>query len=222
MGKRMSNVDSEEKAKLLEMFSEVGISTYRNLLKHRIILLNGEIKENIIERIVFPLIQLSKANPRKPITLVINSEGGNHEDAQAVVDTIMYSKTHITTLVLGKAMSAAFDIFLAGDHRIVHANSLLMCHCGTENPGNKTLPNHISDAKLLQTYLERWAKFYASRTKISESEWLQIMESSKDRYFFPEEAVLKGIAHEIHQPRTEKLQPTHIRKKKSNRSKRNK
>lgn len=197
---------------------EVVSSTYKNLLQDRIILINGEIKEDIIEKAVIQVALLSQNKPRTPITILINSFGGSPEDAQALVDMIQYTKTPITTIVLGKAMSAAFDIFLAGDYRIAYANSILMCHAGSE----AVKPSPIPFIKDLTNYhlelFKRWSKYYASRTKLPYDEWYKIIESGKDRYFFPEEALKVGIIHDIHSPQ-QKHKPLLAKKRKHKKAK---
>jgi ATP-dependent protease ClpP protease subunit len=188
-------------------FVETTYQTYKDLLKDRTILLNGEIKENIIERVVMQINKLAKEHPATPIHIVLNSYGGSTFDAQAVVDTIRSTKTPIITKVLGKAMSAAFDIFLAGDLRIVLGNSVVMCHCGAQDLENIKLSDSIDEAKFTSELFKRWAKYYASRTKMSEKEWLNLLKSGKDRYFFPEECVDLEIAHQIEEYTDKKHNP---------------
>ena len=149
-------------------FQETIQQTHKDLLKNRTILINGEIKENIIERVVMQIKKLSESHPATPIDIVLNSYGGSTFDAQAVVDTMRATKTPIVTKVLGKAMSAAFDIFLAGDLRIVLGNSVLMCHCGAQDLENIKLSDSLDEAKFTAELFKRWATYYASPTKLSE------------------------------------------------------
>lgn len=191
--------NDDDKNEHQDPFSSLGLDTHQNLLKSRIILLNGDVKENIIERAAIPLIKFTDGNKaQKPVQILLNSYGGNMEDAQAVIDIIRTTKTHIVTKVLGKAMSAAFDIFLAGDKRIIYPNSILMCHAGGTAMAYKPLPYYNDEAKLFSQLYDRWATFYASRTNISKKEWLDIITSGKDHYFQAEEALAKGLAHEIY------------------------
>jgi ATP-dependent Clp protease protease subunit len=147
---------------------------------------------------VIPLFKMNSRDEKKKITILINSYGGCAEDSQAVIDTICSMKTLVETKVLGKAMSAAFDIFMAGDHRVVFQNSILMMHCGSNHYGLRKLSDLQIEAKLNEEWFHRWAKYYAQRTKVSEQEWYDMIASGKDIYFFPEEALAKGLAHAIH------------------------
>lgn len=200
MSRKAPLESDNEKNEQQDPFNSLGLDTHQNLLKSRIILLNGDVKENIIERAAIPLIKFTDGTKaQKPVQILLNSFGGNMEDAQAVIDIMRTTKTHIVTKVLGKAMSAAFDIFLAGDKRIIYQNSILMCHAGNTAMAFKPLPYYNDDAKLFSQMYERWASFYASRTKISKKEWLEIITSGKDRYFLAEEALAKGLAHQVYQ-----------------------
>lgn len=62
-------------------------------------------------------------NKRDPIKLYINSCGGTIYDMWALIDAIQNSKTPIHTYCMGYAMSAAFDIFLAGHKRYCYKHS---------------------------------------------------------------------------------------------------
>lgn len=180
-------------------YQQFSFESYQALLKDRTILFTGEIRDNVIERIVLPLTTLSQKNI-KPIKLLIHSEGGSVEAGQAVVDAIITSKAPVITVALGKAMSAGFDIFLAGTHRVVYPNTVLMCHSGSAMLERQTLPQINQEAKLHEEYFERWSRWYASRTNVSEKEWLTLLSTGLNRYWFPEKALVDGLVHEIIQP----------------------
>lgn len=184
-------------------FHELSYDSYKSLLEERVILLNGTVKEDIVERVVVPLLRMGQT--KNPIQIWINSYGGSMEDGQAVVDVIQALKNPVVTVAFGKAMSAAFDIFLAGDHRILYPNTILMCHSGSASLAHQTLPSISIEAQLHEAYFRRWAKFYAARTKIAEDEWFQVLKGGLNRYFFPEEALQKGLAHRVIVPQKKNL-----------------
>ena len=149
----------------------------------------------MIERIVLPLNRLGRST--KPIKLLINSQGGSVEDGQMVVDAILTCKAHVTTVALGQAMSAAFDIFLAGDKRIVYPNTILMMHSGSSRFETQTLPQINQEADLHKRYFDRWSSWYASRTDIPKKDWCNMLNTGLNYYYFAEEALKIGIVHEI-------------------------
>lgn len=222
--KRMDDdeLDQEEKLLLSDPYYDIVSKEYKDLLKERTILLNGDVKENVIERVVLQIQRMSRQAPKTPITIIINSYGGSLYDSQAVVDAILSTKTPITTIALGKAMSAGFNIFLAGDLRVVYENTVLLCHSGSQTMGDTKISDAIDDADFMKRIIDRMAKFYASRTKVSEADWRQILQSGKDIYYFADEAVEKGIAHELYPTQTEKYLPEPLKKRKPRKPKKRK
>lgn len=192
----MKPQDQDDYEKQFDPFNQFALESYQALLKDRIILLNADISDNVIEKVVLPMMALSKKN-LKPIKILINSSGGDIEAGQMVVDAILTCPAPVVGIAMGKAMSAAFDIFLACDKRIVYPNTVLMAHSGSASLAPQTLSAIKVEGKLLEEYFERWARFYASRTKISEKEWAALLASGLNRYFFPEEALDTGLAHEV-------------------------
>jgi ATP-dependent Clp protease, protease subunit len=176
-------------------FAELAFETYQELLEERIILINGDLKEDLIEKAAIPLMQM--AQEKEPIQIYINSYGGSINDSQAIVDLMQTVDNPIITMAFGKAMSAGFDIFLAGDYRISYPNTVFMCHSGSASLGPQTLSAINVEAKLHEEYFKRWSKFYAERTKMSEKEWLDLLNGSLNRYFFPQEALTLGIVHHV-------------------------
>lgn len=176
-------------------FAELSYETYQELLDERIILINGDLKEDLIEKAAIPLMKM--VQEKGPIQIYINSYGGSINDSQAIVDIMQTIDNPVITMAFGKAMSAGFDIFLAGDYRISYPNTVFMCHSGAVSLGLQTLSAHNVEAKLHESYFQRWAKYYASKTQIPEKEWLELLNSGKNRYFFPDEALKVGIAHHV-------------------------
>ncbi len=190
--------EDEQQANQFSPFTEFEVDSYKALLKDRTILYNGPVDKSVIERIVLPLSRFGKST--KPIKLLINSPGGSVEDGQMVVDAILTCKAKVTTIALGQAMSAAFDIFLAGDRRIVYPNTILMMHSGSSRFETQTLPQIGKEADLYKRYFDRWSTWYASRTNISKAAWQDMLGTGLNYYYFPEESLKAGLTHEIVKP----------------------
>jgi ATP-dependent Clp protease, protease subunit len=197
--KPQDHSDDETQNMPMNVFAEFELDTYQALLRDRVVLFNDDVTKNVIERVVLPLTSLSQKS-RKPIKFLINSPGGSVENGQMVVDSILTSRAPIVTIALGEAMSAAFDIFIAGDRRIVYPNTILMMHSGSSRFETQTLPQINQEADLHRRYFDRWSAWYASRTKIDQKEWLRMLSTGLNYYFFPEEALKLGLCHEIIQP----------------------
>jgi ATP-dependent Clp protease protease subunit len=180
-------------------WDEYSFETYQSLLKDRTILFSGEVKDNIIERVALPINALSQKSI-KPIKLLINSPGGQVEAGQAAVDAVISSRCQVITVALGQAMSASFDLFLSGDYRVVYPNTILMMHSGSSRFEVQTLPQINQEADLHRKYFDRWSNWYAARTKVPKKDWLDMLNTGLNFYFFPEEALKLGLCHEVIQP----------------------
>ena len=192
----MKPQDELEQGPQFDPYAEFSLETYKALLRDRTILYNDDINKSVIERIVLPLTTLSQRSI-KPIKLLINSPGGSVEDGQMVVDAIITSKAPVITIALGKAMSAAFDIFLAGDRRVMYPNTILMMHSGSSRFETQTLPQINVEADLHRRYFERWSRWYASRTKVDQKEWLKMLSTGLNYYYFSEDATKLGLVHDV-------------------------
>lgn len=181
-------------------------------LLRREIWFNRDVDDSIIEFLAMQLADLDRVAPvegqneagvttaqPEPITVYINSYGGSMYDGIAGHDAMVAAKSEITTVALGKAMSAGFHLFMAGTTRHVNRNSVLMAHTPTMMNWGK-LPDHKRDVEHVGSLIKRWAAEYARRTNMSTEEWLAILGADghgHDVYFSAEEAVTRGIAHRI-------------------------
>lgn len=193
------NDEVESQNQAINPYVEFELETFKGLLDDRVILYNDVVNKSVIERVVLPLTALANKS-NAPIKLLINSPGGSVEDGQMVVDAIISSPAPVVTIALGQAMSAAFDIFLAGDKRIVYPNTILMMHSGATRFDTLTLPQHNMEAALHKAYFERWSTWYASRTNITKDKWLEMLGTGLNYYMFPEDALKSGVVHEVIQP----------------------
>ena len=86
---------------------------YSRLLKDRIIILNGEINDNLANSIVAQLLFLDSEN-HEDISLYINSPGGVITSGMAIYDTMNFIKSDVSTICIGIAASMAAFILSSG------------------------------------------------------------------------------------------------------------
>ncbi|MGN0905558.1 MAG: ATP-dependent Clp protease proteolytic subunit [Bullifex sp.] len=87
---------------------------FSRLLKDRIIFLDGEIRDDMADLVVAQLIFLESEDPKKDISLYINSPGGSVTAGLAIYDTMQYIRPDVRTICVGQACSMASLILSAG------------------------------------------------------------------------------------------------------------
>jgi len=102
----------------------------RGLLESRTIIISQAIDSLLAKSIYSRLILLEKENPTKPITVIINSQGGSADSGFGIYDMLRFVKPPIITLTAGLCASAAVIIFLAGEKgkRFALPNSRFLIH----------------------------------------------------------------------------------------------
>ena len=101
--------------------------------------LSGSIEPTVIEAASRWLLYAKFNKIEKPLTLHINSEGGNLGDAIGLTDLMLGVGVPVRTLAYGNLMSAAFVIFAAGEkgYRAVGKNTTIMIHQFNDEMGGK-------------------------------------------------------------------------------------
>ena len=87
---------------------------YSRLLKHRIIFLTDAIDEDVGRLVISQLLYLEQEDPDRDIDLYINSPGGSVVAEMAIYDCMQLIKCDVSTICLGRVMSAASTILVAG------------------------------------------------------------------------------------------------------------
>ena len=100
---------------------------YSRLLKDRIVMLSGEIDDNLSNVIVAQLLYLDSINHNN-INLYINSPGGSVTAGMAIYDTMNYIKSDVTTICIGLSASMAAFLLSSGSKRYCLENSEVMIH----------------------------------------------------------------------------------------------
>ncbi|EAI4698906.1 ATP-dependent Clp endopeptidase proteolytic subunit ClpP [Campylobacter jejuni] len=103
---------------------------YSRLLKDRIIMLSGEIHDELAVSIVAQLLFLEAEDPTKDIYLYINSPGGVITSGFSIYDTMNYIKPDVCTICIGQAASMGAFLLSCGAEgkRFALPNSRIMIH----------------------------------------------------------------------------------------------
>ena len=103
---------------------------YSRLLRDRVILLEGEVHDQMANLIVAQLLYLESENPEKDISLYINSPGGSVTAGMAIYDAMQFIQPDVTTIVMGQACSMGSLLAQAGakGKRLILPNARHMIH----------------------------------------------------------------------------------------------
>ncbi|MCI5721508.1 MAG: ATP-dependent Clp endopeptidase proteolytic subunit ClpP [Firmicutes bacterium] len=103
---------------------------YSRLLKDRIIMLSGEINDDIASLVVAQLLFLEAEDPEKDICIYINSPGGSVTAGMAIYDTMQYIKCDVSTICVGLAASMGAFLLSSGakGKRYALPNAEVMIH----------------------------------------------------------------------------------------------
>ena len=103
---------------------------FSRLLKERIIFITGPIEDSMATLVVAQLLFLEAENPKKEISMYINSPGGVVTSGMAIYDTMQFIRPQVATLCVGQAASMGSLLLAAGakDMRFALPNARIMVH----------------------------------------------------------------------------------------------
>lgn len=109
---------------------ERSFDIFSRLLRERIVFLNGQVEDGMAALICAQLLFLESENPKKPISMYINSPGGVITAGLAIYDTMQFITCPVATLCMGTARSMGSFLLMAGEpgHRAALPNSSLHVH----------------------------------------------------------------------------------------------
>ena len=170
------------------------------LLKDRKLFLVGEVNDSSADELVKELLYMESTDNEAPITLFLNSPGGDVKAGLQIYDTIRLMSSPVTVVVTGIAASMGSIILLAcdKDKRLMLPSSKVMihdCSWGRNEMGGKKPFEIEEELRQLEKTNEKLVGIIAERTGKSISEIAEITKS--DSYFDAQEAVDFGLASKI-------------------------
>ena len=164
-------------------------------LSKRCIKIRGMITEDVAADFLDQVLELNLES-EEPITVLINSPGGEINSGLMMIDAIEGSKAPIRMVCTGKAYSMGAVLFACAKERFMLPNSELMLHqplLGGRVSGNASSIKSISDT-LLETKM-KLNKLIASYTGKTEEEIDEV--TNYDHYFSAEEAIAFNLCDQI-------------------------
>jgi ATP-dependent Clp protease protease subunit len=169
---------------------------FSRLLKERIIFVSGPVNDGMATLIVAQLLFLEAENPKKEISMYINSPGGVVTSGLSMYDTMQYVRPPVATLCVGQAMSAGSLLLTAGAKGMRYSlpNSRIMVHQPSGGFEGQATDIMIHAAETLAVK-KRLNEIYVKHTGQTYEDVEAALE--RDRFMSPEEAREWGLIDEI-------------------------
>ncbi len=174
---------------------------FSRLLKERIIFINGPIHDGMCHLVVAQLLHLEAENPKKEISIYINSPGGVVTSGLAIYDTMQYIRPKCSTLVIGQAASMGSLLLVGGEAgmRFALPNSRIMVHQpsgGYQGQASDIMIHAAETQKLKDRLYDIYARHTGQPKKAIEKAL------DRDNFMSPEEAKAWGHIDEIVESRS--------------------
>ena len=170
---------------------------YSRLLKERIIFIGGPIDDTVANLVIAQLLFLQSEDPKKDISLYVNSPGGNIHSGLAIIDTMNYVKPDIQTICVGMAASMGSVILSAGTKgkRFALPNSYIMIH----QPHVSGVEGQASDIEISDKHILKSREILNKILVKNTGQSMDRIEKDVDRDYFmsAEEAKKYGIIDKI-------------------------
>ncbi len=178
-------------------FGERAYDIYSRLLRERIVFLGGPIDDDVANLIIAQFLFLEAEDPKKDISLYVNSPGGSVTAGLAILDTMNHVKPDVSTVCVGIAASAAAVILAAGKKgkRFSLPNAEVMIHQPWGGAQGQATDIEIT-AKHIVATRERLNKILAKAT----GQTFEKVEKDVDRDYFmsADEAKKYGIVDQVY------------------------
>ena len=166
------------------------------LLKERIIMLSGEINDEVATLVVSQLLYLSSIDSKKDISIYINSPGGSVTSGMAIYDTMQLISNDVKTICVGMAASMGAFLLAGGTKgkRYALPNSEIMIHQPLGGAKGQVTDIEILTKRLLQTK-KNMNKILAENTNQDEKKIE--LDTERDNFMNSYEAKEYGIIDKV-------------------------
>jgi len=171
---------------------------YSRLLKDRVILLEGEVHDQMSNLIVAQLLFLESEDPEKEIFLYINSPGGVVTAGMAMYDTMQFIKCPITTIVMGQACSMGSLLAQAGSpgKRLILPNARHLIHQPLGGARGQASDMEIQVTEILKMK-KRLTEIYVKHNSKGKTFEEFTLAMDRDNIMSAEEALEFGLVDEV-------------------------
>jgi len=165
---------------------------YSRLLKDRIIMLSGEVNDQVASSIVAQLLFLEAQDPDRDIYFYINSPGGVITSGLSIYDTMNYIKPDVVTICIGQAASMGAFLLSSGakGKRYALPNARIMIHQPSGGAQGQSTDIQIQ-AQEIQRLKDKLNEILASQTGKTVKRLEK--DTERDNFMSSKEAVEYGL-----------------------------
>lgn len=169
---------------------------YSRLLRDRIIFIGTPINDFVANAVIAQMLFLQMEDPKKDISLYINSPGGSVTDGMAIYDTMNFLQCDVVTYCVGQAASMATLLLASGTKgkRYALPNSRVMMHQPTGGATGQTSDISIAAKEILR-WREQMNQLMARHTNKTSEEIAS--DTDRDFYLTAQDALEYGIVDKV-------------------------
>ena len=173
---------------------------FSRLMSDRIVMLNGPINEYTCSMVTAQLLHLEGEDHERPVTMYINSPGGEISAGLGIYDTMQYIKCPVHTTCVGRAASMGSLLLCAGEagQRRILPHARVMCHQPLGGGSGQVTDMEILVNEMLHTKQTIY-DIYSKHTGQSVATITEVME--RDRWMSAHEAQRFGLVDDVFVPR---------------------
>lgn len=171
---------------------------YSRLLRDRVILLEGEVHDQMANLIVAQLLYLESENPDKDINLYINSPGGSVTAGMAIYDAMQFIQPDVSTIVMGQACSMGSLLAQAGakGKRMILPNARHMIHQPSGGARGQATDMEIQVREILEMK-KNLTNIYVKHNSTGKQFEELAKDMERDFFMSAQQAVEYGLADQV-------------------------
>lgn len=177
---------------------ERAMDLYSRLMRDRVILLEGEVHDQMANLIVGQLLFLESEDASRDITMFINSPGGSVTAGMAIYDTMQFIKPDVSTYVMGQACSMGSLLAQAGaaGKRFILPNARHMIHQPSGGAGGQATDMEIHVREILEMK-KNLTQIYVNHNSAGKTFDELKADMERDYFMNAEQALAYGLADRV-------------------------
>ena len=171
---------------------------YSRLLRDRVILLEGEVHDQMANLIVAQLLYCESENPDKDISVYINSPGGSVTAGMAIYDAMQFISPDVSTIVMGQACSMGSLLAQAGapGKRLILPNARHMIHQPSGGARGQATDMEIQVREILEMK-KNLTNIYVKHNSVGKKFEELAKDMERDFFMSAQQAVEYGLADKV-------------------------